>query len=168
MARSAWRSATVSTSAVVATCTIRWAGRTRGLGDAALVAAPAHPALDAVAGLGVIGAADRQRGGRLFGLAEPAQPLLVTVVLLQPQRTQSLHRRDLPQPRRCVAGVDDLQQHNPVGADSHGSAARTRAYAARRTAEGLSKPEVMGCVNRYLAREVYHALKADFEAPRTT
>jgi transposase len=45
---------------------------------------------------------------------------------------------------------------------------RTRAYAARRTAEGLSKPEIMRCAKRYLAREVYHALKADFEALHAT
>ena len=34
---------------------------------------------------------------------------------------------------------------------------RTRAYAERRTKQGLSKPEIMRCVKRYLAREVYHA-----------
>ncbi len=36
--------------------------------------------------------------------------------------------------------------------------ARTRAYVARRTADGLSKPEVIRCLKRYLAREVYRAL----------
>jgi transposase len=41
---------------------------------------------------------------------------------------------------------------------------RTRAYVERRTKEGLSKPEIMRCIKRYLAREVYHALVADFEA----
>jgi transposase len=41
---------------------------------------------------------------------------------------------------------------------------RTRAYAERRTKDGLSKPEIMRCVKRYLVREVYHALVADFEA----
>ncbi len=44
------------------------------------------------------------------------------------------------------------------------SATRHRAYAERRTKDGLSKPEIMRCVKRYLAREVYHALVADFEA----
>ncbi len=34
----------------------------------------------------------------------------------------------------------------------------TRAYAARRTAEGLSKPEIIRCLKRYIAREIYHAL----------
>ena len=42
---------------------------------------------------------------------------------------------------------------------------RTRAYAKRRTTEGLSKPEILRCIKRYLAREVYHALVADFETP---
>jgi hypothetical protein len=46
--------------------------------------------------------------------------------------------------------------------------ARTRGYAERRTKEGLSKPEIVRCVKRYLAREVYHALVADFEALNAT
>lgn len=35
----------------------------------------------------------------------------------------------------------------------------TRAYAARRTAEGLSKKEILRCLKRYLARELYKLLK---------
>ena len=38
---------------------------------------------------------------------------------------------------------------------------RTRAYAKRRTGEGKSKPEIMRCLKRYIARETYHALIAD-------
>jgi transposase len=45
---------------------------------------------------------------------------------------------------------------------------RTRGYAERRTKQGKSKPEIMRCVKRYLAREVYHALVADFEALHAT
>lgn len=45
---------------------------------------------------------------------------------------------------------------------------RTRGYAERRTKQGRSKPEIMRCVKRYLAREVYHALVADFEALHAT
>ncbi len=37
--------------------------------------------------------------------------------------------------------------------------ARTRAYAARRTTEGLSKPEIIRCLKRYVARELYNALQ---------
>lgn len=35
---------------------------------------------------------------------------------------------------------------------------RTRAYVERRTKQGLSKKEIMRCLKRYVAREVYHAL----------
>jgi transposase len=45
---------------------------------------------------------------------------------------------------------------------------RTRAYVERRTKEGLSKPEIMRCLKRYLAREVYHAILADFQALHAT
>src|SRR5262249_42864525 len=37
---------------------------------------------------------------------------------------------------------------------------RTRAYVARRTAEGLSKPESIRCLKRYLIRELYPVLVA--------
>jgi transposase len=45
---------------------------------------------------------------------------------------------------------------------------RTRASVRRRTKEGLSKPEIIRCVKRSLAREADHALVADFEALHTT
>jgi transposase len=35
---------------------------------------------------------------------------------------------------------------------------RTREYVARRTAEGKSKREIMRCLKRYIAREIYHLL----------
>jgi transposase len=35
---------------------------------------------------------------------------------------------------------------------------RTRAYVERRTAEGLAKKEIIRCLKRYIAREVYTAL----------
>ena len=38
--------------------------------------------------------------------------------------------------------------------------ARARAYTARRTTEGLSMPEIIRCQKRYLAREVFTALRA--------
>ncbi len=37
---------------------------------------------------------------------------------------------------------------------------RTQAYAARRTSEGLSKREIIRCLKRYVAREVYEVLVA--------
>lgn len=36
---------------------------------------------------------------------------------------------------------------------------RTRAYVARRTAEGKTKKEIMRCLKRYVAREIYNTLK---------
>lgn len=45
-----------------------------------------------------------------------------------------------------------------------GRCPRTRAYVEKRTAEGLSKLEIMRCLKRFLAREVYHALQADLRA----
>jgi transposase len=49
----------------------------------------------------------------------------------------------------------------------------TRAYAQRRAAEGKTKREIMRCLKRYIAREAYHALRADLtdtspEPPRHT
>jgi transposase len=38
---------------------------------------------------------------------------------------------------------------------------RTRAYVTRRTAEGKTKREIMRCLKRYIAREVYNTLRAD-------
>jgi transposase len=35
----------------------------------------------------------------------------------------------------------------------------TKAYVAKRTAEGMSKLEIMRCLKRYVAREVYYLLK---------
>jgi len=37
----------------------------------------------------------------------------------------------------------------------------TRAYVERRTKEGLSKKEIIRCLKRYVAREVYRHLRAD-------
>jgi transposase len=39
---------------------------------------------------------------------------------------------------------------------------RSRAYAHRRTTEGLSMPEIIRCQKRYLAREVFQAIRTDF------
>jgi transposase len=37
---------------------------------------------------------------------------------------------------------------------------RTRAYVERRTSQGLSKPEILRCLKRYIAREVFRQLRA--------
>ncbi|MFQ6399001.1 transposase [Nocardia sp. KC 131] len=38
---------------------------------------------------------------------------------------------------------------------------RARSYAARRTAEGKSRREIIRCLKRYLAREIFRALTSD-------
>lgn len=40
----------------------------------------------------------------------------------------------------------------------------TRAYAARRTAEGKTKKEIMRCLKRYIARQAYATLRADLRS----
>jgi hypothetical protein len=37
----------------------------------------------------------------------------------------------------------------------------TRTYIKRRTAEGLSKKDIMRCLKRYVARQVYRTIQAD-------
>ena len=51
-----------------------------------------------------------------------------------------------------------------------GSDQRTRSYVARRTAEGKSKWEIMRCLKRYIAREVYRVLvpPTTLPSPRMT
>ena len=46
-----------------------------------------------------------------------------------------------------IVTVTRMRHHEP-----------TRAYVERRTAEGLSKREIMRCLKRYIAREVFNAL----------
>ncbi len=45
---------------------------------------------------------------------------------------------------------------------------RTRAYAARRTTEGKTKTEIMRCLKRYIARQVYATLRDDLRTLATT
>jgi transposase len=41
---------------------------------------------------------------------------------------------------------------------------RTKAYVTRRTAEGLSKREIIRCLKRYLARELFPLVHAETAA----
>ncbi len=45
---------------------------------------------------------------------------------------------------------------------------RTRAYATKRTAEGLNRREILRCLKRYIARQTYHTLRADLNALNST
>jgi transposase len=73
-------------------------------------------------------------------------------------------------PLPASSGRTDRHRLNR-GGDRHANAAlyrialcrlrwdpRARDYAARRTAAGLSRPEIIRCLKRYIAREVYTAL----------
>ena len=42
---------------------------------------------------------------------------------------------------------------------------RTQAYLRRRTAEGMSKTEVIRCLKRYVAREVYSIIRKPYQIP---
>ena len=44
---------------------------------------------------------------------------------------------------------------------------RTREYMHRRTGEGMSKTEVIRCLKRYVAREVFSALRHSYGIPRS-
>lgn len=37
---------------------------------------------------------------------------------------------------------------------------RTRSYVAKRTAEGKTKKEIIRCLKRYIAREIYRVLSS--------
>jgi hypothetical protein len=43
---------------------------------------------------------------------------------------------------------------------------RTQAYIARRTAEGKTKKEIIRCLKRHVAREVYKALTVRGSCPK--
>jgi len=45
---------------------------------------------------------------------------------------------------------------------------RTRAYAQRRLTEGKTKPEILRCLKRFIARELFHTLSADLAPQRPT
>jgi len=45
---------------------------------------------------------------------------------------------------------------------------RTRAYAHKRSADGLNRREILRCLKRYIARQTYYTLRADLEALNST
>jgi hypothetical protein len=71
-----------------------------------------------------------------------------------------LIRQDRPLPAQPPG---DRQANQPCGVvfTRMGSHPATRAYVERRTAEGLSKKEIIRCLKRYAAHEVYPRLRAD-------
>ena len=63
--------------------------------------------------------------------------------------------RDLAQPQPDANANASLYRIVLTRMSSH---QETRAYVARRRAEGLSTPEVMRCLKRYVARQVFKQL----------
>jgi hypothetical protein len=45
---------------------------------------------------------------------------------------------------------------------------RTQTYAAKRTADGLNRREILRCLKRYIAREIYYTLRSDLQALNNT
>lgn len=43
---------------------------------------------------------------------------------------------------------------------------RTQNYVARRTAEGMSKKDILRCLKRFIAREIYKHLTRPRTAPK--
>jgi transposase len=79
-------------------------------------------------------------------------------------------------PIQASSGRTDKHRLNR-GGDRHANAAlyrivivrlryceHTRAYLARRTTEGLSKRDIIRCLKRYVARQIYNTLLADLTA----
>ena len=82
-------------------------------------------------------------------------------------------------PVKASSGKTDRHRLNP-GGDRQANLAlhliavfrlgccpRTQAYAARRRLQGKSNADIIRCLKRIIAREVYRALKADLTLPNT-
>jgi transposase len=65
--------------------------------------------------------------------------------------------KDRPPGRHLASGLPERR----IVITRMGSHPPTRAYAARRGKEGLSKPEIIRCLKRYAARETYRYLRPD-------
>jgi transposase len=70
---------------------------------------------------------------------------------LTPQPPQGINRSgDRALNRALHLAVLSRMAHDP----------ETKAYVARRLAEGKTKPEVRRCIKRHLARRLYRAMQA--------
>ena len=119
----------------------------------------------------------------LHGVGSDTAALLLIAAGDHPERLRSRGRLGAPVRRRPDPGV--LRQDQPAppqpGGDRQANHAlwrivitrmsshpATRAYVDRRTDEGLSKKEIIRCLKRYVAREVYpHLRHVAADSPRT-
>ncbi|MEX5713012.1 transposase [Parafrankia sp. FMc6] len=115
-----------------------------------------NPALLAVHGVGpdVTGQLLVTAGGKPDRLRSKASFAMLTGVAPLPASSGRTHRHQLNR-------GGDRQTNNALRRIVNtrmGTDARTRAYVTRRTKEGLSKPEIIRCLKRYVARENYSVL----------
>ena len=69
-----------------------------------------------------------------------------------------MFRNGLGEDHRPGLAVADGGEEPRFAIGRRGWDERTRAYADRRTREGKTKAEIIRCLKRYIAREVYKAL----------
>ena len=139
----------------------------------------------------------KQLRGHLATLAAAAAPALVALIGVGPDTAAALllAAGDNPDRLRSEASFAALCGTNPIpassgkitrfrlnrGGDRQANAAlhravitrmhwdeTTKVYVARRTAEGKTKPEIMRCLKRYLARHVYRCLRPADSATQHT
>ena len=97
----------------------------------------------------------RERAVRLWRSEQPRRPIahVARELGIHPEVLRTWIRRDqADHGERTV--VVRLRWHQP-----------TRDYLVRRTKEGLSKREIIRCLKRYVAREVFAAMTAPAALP---
>jgi hypothetical protein len=107
--------------------------------------------------------------------SRPSSPTLAVALLRGPALTflgcgrpvrESPRRRRGDQvgaPRPAVSSPSS--QADPRTTRHHHRRTADQRHPGRRTTEGLSKKEIIRCLKRYVVREVYTALLADYTAP---
>jgi transposase len=81
------------------------------------------------------------------------------------QSTGLLRQDSAPPPQPYVGNRDANRALHVLALGRMSWDERTREYVLRRTAEGKSKREILRCLKRYVAREVYQILKASGTLP---
>lgn len=61
----------------------------------------------------------------------------------------------------AAATATPTTRYTPLRCAACGGDPRTRAYVTRRIAQGRSTPEIIGCLKRYITREIYRLLTPD-------
>ena len=96
-----------------------------------------------------------------FAIAPLALRMLVTAPVAV---LVTLPGKALRVPARSAAAAPGAIDVAVIAAGAENHLAKAAAYVARRTLEGLSKREIMRCLKRYVAREIYRVLTAPSSA----